>query len=101
METIELGGNIQLVGFSGLENSQLIVLKKIIGNYARKFADNIKGYEMLTLTNKDIHGKSKFEVHGKLMIAGKPVTSECTLNNVFMSVAEVMKKLETQTIKSK
>lgn len=36
MDTLELGGNIQLTGFSELNGGQMIVLKKIVGNYCEK-----------------------------------------------------------------
>jgi ribosome-associated translation inhibitor RaiA len=98
---IELGGNIELVGFKDLDSAELIILKKIIGNYARKFSDGIKGYERLSINLKKIGGQksSKYEFDGKLMINGKLVNSSTTENNLFMGVAEVLKKLESQTLK--
>ena len=38
---IELGGNIVLNGFRDLEPPELVVVKKIVGTYARKFADQL------------------------------------------------------------
>lgn len=98
---IELGGNIELVGFKDLDSAELIILKKIIGNYARKFSDGIEGYEQLHITMKKVGGEtsSKYEVAAKLMIKGKPTNSSITENNVFVSVAEALKKLESQTLK--
>ncbi len=98
---IELGGNIELVGFKDLDSAELVILKKIIGNYARKFSDSIEGYEQLTINLKKVGGakSSKFEVLGKLMISGKPVNSDVTENNLFVAVAEVLKKLEKQSLK--
>ncbi|MBN2368298.1 hypothetical protein JXC34_04720 [Candidatus Woesearchaeota archaeon] len=96
---MELGGNIELVGFNDIDSSELIVLKKIIGNFARKFSDQLQeDYEKLTLTLKKIHGEksSKFEVQAKIMTKSKPINSECTQNNLFFCVAEVLKKLEAQ-----
>ena len=98
---IELGGNIQLVGFKDLDSGELIILKKIIGNYARKFSDGIEGYEQLHINLKQVGSKtsSKFEVDAKLLIKGKPVNTNVTENNVFVSVSESLKKLEAQTFK--
>ena len=43
---MELGGNIELVGFNELDSSELIVLKKIIGSCARKLSDHLgENYE--------------------------------------------------------
>ena len=98
---IELGGNIELLGFKDIEIQELIVLKKIIGSYARKFSDNIKDYEKLTVHLKQVGAKtsSKYEVQTKLMIKGKPVNSDVTENNLFVAVAESLKKLESQVVK--
>lgn len=98
---IELGGNIQLVGFKDFDSSTQVILKKIIGNFVRKFADNIEGYEKLTITCKKI-GKetsSKYEVQAKLMIGAKPVNTDVTQNNIFVAVSDALKKLESQAIK--
>ena len=92
---IELGGNIELTGFSDLEGSELIILKKIIGNYARKFSDNLPDYEKLSLSLKSVHG-NKYEVHANLYVKGKDFNALTTENNVFVTIADVLKKLESQ-----
>ena len=99
---MELGGNIELVGFNELDTSELIVLKKMIGNHARKYADYLKdGYGRLTVTMKPIHGKnsSKFEVQVKLLANNKPIVSEVTEINLFVCVADALKKVEAQVLK--
>ena len=94
---IELGGNIELIGFSELDSQELLILKKIIGSQARKFSDNVKGYEKLTIDLKQTKGKKKFEVQAKLMANSKPINSEVTEKNLFIAIAEVLKKLEAQS----
>ncbi len=42
---IELGGNIKLDGFDGVEPGQLVVIKKIVGSFAKKVADNKGGFD--------------------------------------------------------
>ena len=42
---IELGGNITLVGFKEMGFGELIVVKKIVGNYARKLSTDKKNME--------------------------------------------------------
>jgi hypothetical protein len=99
---MELGGNIELVGFNDIDSSEMIVLKKIIGNYARKFADHMHDeYVKLIVDMKHIHGSksSKFQIQAKLMTHGKPYASEVTENNLFVCVADSMKKLEAQFMK--
>ena len=62
---IELGGNIKLVGFKELEPAQLIVIKKIVGNFAKKLNDHKGTFEELTLDLKSVHN-SNHEIHGKI-----------------------------------
>ncbi len=99
---MELGGNIELIGFNERDNSELIVLKKIIGNYARKFSDYLgEEYEKLVMDMKQVHGKtsSKFEINVRLLTKSKQYTSDVTENNLFVCVADVLKKLEAQIMK--
>ena len=95
-DSMELGGNIELVGFHELASSDLIVLKKIIGNYVRRFSNHLnEDYESASVHLKKIHG-SKYEVHAKVIAKGKQFVSEAVENNIYIGVAEVLKKLESQ-----
>ncbi|MCM2325143.1 MAG: hypothetical protein NDI94_01650 [Candidatus Woesearchaeota archaeon] len=96
---MELGGNIELNGFKEIEGSEMIILKKIIGNFARKFSDHVEGYEKLSLHLKKSEGKNRFEVQAKLMINQKPVNGETTETNLFVAVSEALKKVENQIMK--
>jgi len=96
-EELKLGGNIELSGFKDISRAEMVVIKKIVGSYARKFSDNLEGYESLSLHLKEIHkieNSQKFEIHGKLIINGKVETTEITERNVFVAVDSVLKKLE-------
>ncbi len=101
MDTQELGGNIHLSGFSELDRGQMIVLKKIIGNYARKFSERSEKFEQLSLSMKPIHQNSAnrgYELHAKLMDNGKPYAGEATEQNVFVAVDSALKKIESDLI---
>ncbi len=89
---IELGGNIELVGFKELEPAKLIVVKKIVGNYARRMSDSSKGFEKLTVTMKTVHN-SKYELHAKLMDNGNPIVSEVVDFNIFFALDKVLAKI--------
>ncbi|MBD3204022.1 hypothetical protein GF327_07005 [Candidatus Woesearchaeota archaeon] len=95
---IELGGNINLVGFKEIESSELYVLKKIVGNYTRKFNDKCQNFESITISLKKIHeieDSAKYEIQVKLMNDGKPINSEVTDNNLFVAVGDSLKKIES------
>ena len=93
---IELGGNITLVGFKEIEKAELVVVKKIVGSYARKISDNVSGFENITVTLKIVHkteGSEKYELHCKVMVNGKPMNSEITERNLYMGLDTVLKKV--------
>ena len=97
-DDLKLGGNIELSGFKVVSRAELVVIKKIVGSYARKFSDNIEGYESLKINVKEVHkseGSGKFEVHAMLSFKGKVEASEITERNIFVGVDSVLKKLES------
>lgn len=88
-----LGGNIELSGFRMLDGGSMIVLKKIIGNYARKFADNHHSEKLhLHLARES----DTYALTGSVHIQGQAVTATHADKNVFFVVDTVLKKLETQ-----
>ncbi len=96
-DTVELGGNIDLTGFREIEPGMMVVIKKIVGTYAKKFSEQRSDFEKLSISLKTVHkteGSEKYELHGKLMLGGKPVTSEVTDRNLFFALDSVMKKIE-------
>ncbi|MBU1199500.1 MAG: hypothetical protein KKF46_03525 [Nanoarchaeota archaeon] len=93
---IELGGNITLAGFKEIEKAELVVVKKIVGSYARKMSDSVSGFENITVTLKIVHkteGSEKYELQCKVMVNGKPLNSEITERNLFMGLDTVLKKV--------
>lgn len=96
---IELGGNIKLVGFNELEPVKLIVVKKMVGTYAKKISEQVQGFQELSLHMKPIHenpekeGNMKYELQAKLIIDGKPHNSETTDFNLFFAIDKVLARL--------
>jgi len=94
-DTLALGGNIELTGFNQIDPGAMVVVKKIVGNYSRKFSDKVD-MQKLQITMKPIHGTSKFEVHAKVLTNAKDFLSEVTDHNIFFVLDKAMKKLEQQ-----
>jgi hypothetical protein len=88
-----LGGNIELWGFHALDPGSMIVLKKIIGNYARKFSD-AHASEKLVLSITA--GGGAFALNGSVVAQGKEVSATHADQNVFFVVDSVLKKLEAE-----
>jgi ribosome-associated translation inhibitor RaiA len=96
-DSLQLGGNIQLTGFSALDRGQMVVLKKIVGNYAKRLSQISSNFEELSLTMKPVHeteANKMYELHAKLMDNGKPIVSEITDRNLFVAIDSVLKKIE-------
>lgn len=95
-DTHKLGGNIELSGFRDIDSSSMTVLKKIIGNHARRISELTKRMESLHITLKSVHEREKsekYEVHAKVVDDGKVCASEAIDRNLFVAVDDVLKKL--------
>lgn len=96
---IELGGNIRLVGFKELDYAEFTIVKKVVGNYAKRFSEKTP-FSNLTLSLKPIHKTTdeitKFELKAKLDIDGKLYNTEVTEHNLFIGIDGALKKLEAQ-----
>ncbi|RJQ16863.1 hypothetical protein C4573_02245 [Candidatus Woesearchaeota archaeon] len=93
---MELGGNIALVGFREMDSGELIVVKKIVGNYAKKISERCEKFERLTLTKKDVHKQGdsqKYELHAKVVDNGKIHAAEEVDSNFFIALDAVLKRL--------
>lgn len=98
-ETIQLGGNIELTGFSEMERGVMTILKKIVGNYARRMSDKANNFEKLSLTMKKVHAKQKgeiYELHAKMLDNGKAFTSIVEERNLFVAIDNSLKKIINQ-----
>jgi ribosome-associated translation inhibitor RaiA len=95
MDSMELGGNIQLAGFRDIDSSSMVVLKKILGNYAKRLSE-LSEFEKLHVTMKPVHEREKsekYEIHAKLLVKGKPIVSDVVERNLFVAVDSALKKI--------
>lgn len=93
---IELGGNLTLVGFKELGYAELVVVKKVVGNYARKISDK-QPFNNLTLSLKQVHGDTgKFELKAKLDANGTIYNAGVIEHNLFVGIDNLLKKIASQ-----
>lgn len=95
-DNMQLGGNIELSGFKDIDGSTMIVLKKIVGNYAKRLSELAEKFENLKLTMKPVHETEKselYEIHAQMMDNGKPIVSEVTERNLFVAIDNALKKI--------
>jgi ribosome-associated translation inhibitor RaiA len=101
-DTLALGGNIELTGFSELEPAVMVVVKKIVGNYTKRLGTLVDNFERLHITIKTVHHKEKsekYEFHARVDATGKQYAAEETDFNLFFALDKVLKKLENEISK--
>jgi len=99
-ETLELGGNIELSGFTGLMPGSMTIIKKIVGTCTKRYTELRPDFEKLQLTMKGVHQTTDtpkiFHINGKMIHGGKVVTSEAEDRNIFRAIDNVLKKIEAE-----
>lgn len=98
-ESISPVSNIQLAGFRDVDSSSMIVVRKIVNNYARRISELTEKLEVLKVTLKPVHEREKsekYELHAKLVDNGKVYASEMTDRNLFVAVDTVLSKLVSE-----
>lgn len=93
--SIELGGNITLTGFQDRDYAELIVVKKVVGRYARHLSDHVPGFSSLTVHLKQVHQKIH-HIDVKADIDGKIYNAHAEDRNLFFSLDSAFKKLVSQ-----
>ena len=99
-ESLELGGNIELTGFTGLMPGSMTIIKKIVGTYAKKYSEMKSDFERLQLTMKSIHQTTdipkNFQINAKVIHGGRVVASETDNRNLFHAIDSALKKIEAE-----
>ncbi|MEW6062777.1 MAG: hypothetical protein AB1571_00185 [Nanoarchaeota archaeon] len=83
---MELGGNISLQGFESTEPATLIVVKKIVGNYAKKISE-IKDLKKLTVS------RNSSSIEATAQLNDKEIKEKASSDNLFFALSEVLNNL--------
>ncbi len=92
-DMIELGGNITLRGFDRIDGGSMIILKKIIGNYARTLSDNLKGFEKVNVTLRS--SGETYVAMAEVISNGRSTSSEESGRNLFFCVSRALEKVNS------
>jgi hypothetical protein len=84
---IQLGGNIELEGFEGVEPGKLVVIKKIVGSYTRKISDSTPGFEKITLY---LDQGTDTKVSVIVMVGGNETKHEESDKNLFFALDKAL-----------
>ena len=79
---IELGGNIKLNNFEGIEPALLIVVKKVVGNYTRKISESFDNFKEVLV---DLENTNDNKITVKVT-ADKEYASEASDKNLFFAL---------------
>jgi ribosome-associated translation inhibitor RaiA len=102
-DAVTLGGNIKLIGFKDQDGSTMVIVRKVVGNYARKFSDSSKTFESLAVHLKPVHEREtseKSEIDVRVIDGGKSYNAEVTERNLFFALDSAMKKVQTELAKN-
>jgi ribosome-associated translation inhibitor RaiA len=95
-EELKLGGNIILVGFS-LEPVEMIVVKKIIGNYVKKIGEHID-YQDIKISLRKTEKAQSFshEIEVSAKTSEGLLTSDTVNNNLYTALSDALEKVFNQ-----
>jgi len=97
MANHELGGNIVLSNFE-LDEQEMIIAKKLIGNFANKIRNMVEYDELKVEMKTHLKGKNKhFEIKTDLYFKGNVASAESQNINPFVAINEIMKKILKET----
>ena len=88
---MELGGNIELVGFDSIDKSKLVVVKKLVGHSVREMAEKSPTISKVRLTLSGPEDSP--DIKGEVIIDDQPIRESCNGTNLFFVLDSVMKNL--------
>ena len=93
---LKLGGNIVLVGFSS-EPTEMIVIKKIIGHYAKKIGEKIN-YKEIKVTLKQTQKAQLFlhEISVNAIMDKGVLAANAVNKNLYTALSESLDKVYSQ-----
>ncbi|MFT4304675.1 MAG: hypothetical protein ACMXX8_01155 [Candidatus Woesearchaeota archaeon] len=94
-DNIQLGGNIELRGFSDFSGGDMIIIKKIVGNHVKRISEIAEKFENIKISLKTIHeieDSKKFEIK-VLLLADGTHSAEVTERNIYVGIDKILKKV--------
>lgn len=83
---MELGGNIILNGFENLPSGELVIVKKIVGQFAKQLSENVNGFEGIEVEHTNFNNST--EIKTKLKISGEVKESSAKDKNIFIALSK-------------
>jgi ribosome-associated translation inhibitor RaiA len=97
-EGLRLGGNIVLVGFS-LDPVEMIVVKKIVGHYAKKISEQVNYSELKVRLKQSQKPKSFLHELDVNANTNEGILTSTTENkNLYSGLSEALEKIYNQAV---
>lgn len=93
---ITLGNNMELSGFNALDPASLIVVKKMIGNYAKKINDDKGDFQKLSLDLVKTEGSNNIQIVGMLDMNKTSFKSTVNDMNLFFALDKALTQLQQE-----
>ena len=89
-DKIELGGNIELNGFRDVGKAEMVVVRKVVGNYAKTMSEKNTSFSKLRVSMVKEGNNLKINAE---MTAEKNYVGEEAGNNLFIALDSALKKI--------
>ncbi len=90
--SVELGGNIVLDGFEGRDFTEMIVVKKMVGQYARRLSDRFgPGMRLRVALADDAPARSA--ITSSLRVDAREFSADASATNLYMALDASLKEL--------
>jgi ribosome-associated translation inhibitor RaiA len=97
-QELKLGGNIVLAGFS-LDPAEMIIVKKIVGHYAKKISEKTE-YREIKITLKQTQKQQSFlhKIDAKIETQSETLTSEVEERNLYSGLSDALENVYNQAV---
>jgi hypothetical protein len=85
---IELGDKIKLNGFDNLDPAAIIVVKKMVGSFAKKFIEKKGLYELFEITHENN------QISASIILNNNTTNHTSKQENLFFSLSETLEGLK-------
>ncbi len=96
-DRLQLGSSIELTGFRAIGGGEMVVVKKIVGNYVRRMESMCHQFGGFKIRLKPLHQAGdklkKFELRAQAIDGGNVYPAEVVEHNLFVGIDAVCKKL--------
>lgn len=93
----DFDAKVELSGFKEIDEAAMGELKRLVGNYLRRYGQICDKFQKLTLRMKKVHAQmhsEKYEIHASVMDNGRLFTSTITDKNLIGAADLALAKIE-------